>query len=98
MFYPGLPQGARDYPRRVAANAFAVGSYIRRPTHFSRHSIKAVDDFAEEPGPAFRLVDPNLDQAGGGDIVVALAYLVSGAEIRRQLPIVREQLAQHRLR
>ena len=33
----------------------------------------------QEPGAALRLVDPRFDQAGGRDIVVALAYIVRRA-------------------
>src|SRR5918996_5343732 len=52
----------------------------------------------QKPRPPFALVDPNLDQTGGRDIVVSIAHLVYGAQAPRQLLVVVAQLADHLLR
>src|SRR5262249_18742096 len=53
------------------------------------------DDLAQEPAAALGLVDPVLDQAGGGDIVVFLVRLVGGTKFSRQLLVVGAQLSEH---
>ena len=51
--------------------------------------------FKEEPGASLGFVDPNLEQAGGGDIVMFVAKLVRFPHPPRQLAVVLAQLRQH---
>jgi hypothetical protein len=52
----------------------------------------------QEPRPLFALVDPNLDQTGGRNIVVPIANLVCRSQASRQLLVIFAQLADHFLR
>ena len=52
-------------------------------------------DLGQEPGSAFSLVDPVLDQAGGGDVVVLIAEIMSGTKFSCELLVVVEKLGQH---
>jgi len=52
----------------------------------------------QEPGAAFRLIDPDFDQAGSRDVVVAVAKFMRLAEQSSQFQIVRAKLQQHLLR
>jgi len=54
-------------------------------------------DLRQEPRPSFALVDPNLDQTGGRDIVMAVANLMGGSQNTRQLLVVIAQFADHLL-
>jgi hypothetical protein len=47
----------------------------------------------QEPGPPLTLVDPILDQAGGGNVVVPVTNLMGGTQKPGQLQIVVGQLA-----
>ena len=47
----------------------------------------------QEPGPPLTLVDPILDQAGGGNVVVPVTNLMRGTQKPSQLQIVGGQLA-----
>src|SRR5215831_18966499 len=49
----------------------------------------------EEPVAPFRLVDPSLDQAGGGHISVLVTNSVCLTQTRRQLLIVFTQFSEH---
>src|SRR5262249_20568053 len=49
----------------------------------------------QEPGPPLGLVDPVLDQAGAGHVVVLVANRVGLAQARRQLLVVVAQLREH---
>jgi len=46
--------------------------------------IPSAAGFEQEPGAPFRLVNPDFDQAGGGDVFVILTNVVSLAKSRRQ--------------
>ena len=75
----------------------------RRRRHRRRPSDGLVSaplagDFAEEPDTAFCLVDPVLDEACGGDVVVFIAEGVGGHQKSRQLLIVIMELGEHGLR
>src|SRR5262245_58487122 len=59
------------------------------------HTSAGADVLEQEPGPSFGLVDPDLDDAGGGDVVVLLANAVSGPHGLRELLVVRAQFRQH---
>src|SRR5205823_1785860 len=48
----------------------------------------APSGFVEEPDPFFGFVDPDLDEAGGGDIAMLVTQLVSHAHIGGQLLVV----------
>src|SRR5438445_6008703 len=54
--------------------------------------------FRQEPCPALSLVNPGLDQAGAGDVVVPVADLMREAQRSRQLEVVGGKLRQHVLR
>jgi len=58
-------------------------------------SLEFAGEFVQEPCAAFRLVNPNLNQAAGGDVLVLLTDLVGLAQKSRQLRIVVSQLRQH---
>src|SRR6516162_3566781 len=49
----------------------------------------------QEPGPPLGLVDPVLDQAGAGHVLVLVANRVGLAQARRQLLVVVAQLREH---
>src|SRR6516164_11828633 len=51
--------------------------------------------FEQEPGASLGLVDPVLDQAGAGHVVVFVADRVSLAQARHQLLVVVAQLGKH---
>lgn len=55
-------------------------------------------DLRQEPRSSFGLINPYFDQAGGGDIFVLAANLVSRAQESRQAPAVFEQLGEHVVR
>src|SRR5580704_16016795 len=61
-------------------------------------ALAVSNDLRQEPGSALGLVDPVLDQAGGGDVVVLIADLMSRAQVPGQLQIVGAKLGQHVLR
>src|SRR5262245_8635533 len=65
----------------------------------SRKSIPAKPLALSPPRTRFavRLVDPNLDQTGGGDIVVMVANLVGSPQTSRWLLVVIAKLAYHLL-
>src|SRR5580658_1426491 len=50
--------------------------------------VNAVNNLPEEPGPAFCLVDPDLNQTGRRHVVVVITQFVEGTERCRQLPVV----------
>src|SRR5438094_537035 len=60
-----------------------------------RHSSTSTNDLEQEPGPSLGLVNPVLDQAGGGDVVVLVANGVRGPQRPRELLIVRAEFGQH---
>ena len=60
-------------------------------------ALGTVKDFVEEPRPVFGFVDPVLDQAGGGNIFVLVADLMSSAQVLDQLLVVGQQIGQHGL-
>src|ERR1035438_1495196 len=49
----------------------------------------------QEPGAPLRFVNPDLDEAGGGDVLMFFADAVGLAQTRRQGLIVLAQLSQH---
>jgi hypothetical protein len=53
-------------------------------------------DLIEEPGPLLGFVDPVLEKAGGGDIVVPVANLMGGTQIFGELLVIQEELFEHR--
>ncbi len=59
---------------------------------------EALHDFRQEPGPAFGLINPDLDQTGRRHVVVFLANFMSRAEIARQCLIVGVEFCQHLFR
>ena len=42
-------------------------------------ALEPVNDLGQKPRPAFGLVNPVLDEAGGGHVIVALTYLMRTA-------------------
>jgi hypothetical protein len=70
---------------------YAPRPYVPTPLF----ALGAVKDFVEEPTPVFSFVDPVLDQARGGNIVVLVAHVVSSAQILDQLLVVCQQIGQH---
>ena len=52
----------------------------------------------QEPDPPLGLVDPVLEQAGGGDVAMLVAEIVGLLEVGHQLLVVVAQLGQHVLR
>ena len=63
----------------------------------SNAGISESHDLVEEPGALFGSVDPVLDQAGGGDVIVAVADLVRRTQILCEFPVIDEELPEHRL-
>ena len=61
-------------------------------------SHSALAGFEEEPGPPLGFIDPNFKEAGGGNVAVFIADVVSFAEVRGQRLIVLAQLGKHILR
>src|ERR1700756_4438730 len=49
----------------------------------------------QEPGPPLGLVDPVLDQAGAGHVLVLVANRVGLAQARRQLLVIVAQFGEH---
>src|ERR1700735_2621781 len=72
--------------------AFTVPMQTAAIAGFKRSGTR---DLGQEPGSAFSLVDPVLDQAGGGDVVVLIAELMSGTKFSYELLVVVEELGQH---
>ena len=52
----------------------------------------------QEPHPPLGLVDPVLEQAGGGDVAVLVAEIVGLLQVKRELLVVVAQLGEHVLR
>src|SRR6266513_3987341 len=52
----------------------------------------------QKPGASLGLVDPDLDQAGGGDVAMFLADVVRFAQTRGELLVVLAHLGEHVLR
>ena len=67
----------------------------RHSTVPGAHGVVLMLRFRQEPGPPLTLVDPILDQAGGGNVVVPVTNLMGGTQKPGQLQIVGGQLAQH---
>src|SRR5246127_3075428 len=88
------PQGSsrRSEPRTSVRSS--SGSEFITPLRATKSS-ESLGDFREEPRPALRLIDPDLDEAGGRYIVVFLANFMSRAEISRQRPVIAGELCQH---
>ena len=49
----------------------------------------------QEPGPAFSFVDPDLEQAGGGNVAMLFADIVDFTQARRQVLVVVAQFGKH---
>ena len=54
--------------------------YRRNATGCGRHCLEIAGDLRQEPGPALGLIDPVLDHAGRGDVVVPVANFVRGPQ------------------
>src|SRR5204862_4066008 len=52
----------------------------------------------QKPGTSLGLVDPDLDQAGGGDVAMFLADVVHFAQTRGELLVVLAHFGEHVLR
>src|SRR5438445_1460523 len=52
----------------------------------------------KKPGAPLGFVEPHLDEAGGGDVAVLVAYVMRLAKARRKVPVVLAQLGEHVLR
>ena len=99
--------GQSGRPGKAGSSALEVSNrrnflIIRRFRLIGNCSIGGVrrraGGFEEEPGAAFGLVDPLLDQAGGADVVVLAAGGVDAAQLAHQLAVVVGELGQHVLR
>src|SRR5216683_2920392 len=51
------------------------------------------DNLRQEPGSSLGLVDPVLNQAGGGDVVVPLAKLMRRAIVQKQVVVTKVRTA-----
>src|SRR5579859_7220201 len=90
-------------PRMAAPAApidYVTGNHVRPPPR--RNSVvvalSVLRHLEQEPGAPFGLVDPDLEQAGAGDVVVLIAGVVHGAHDGHQLAVVLAQLGEHVLR
>lgn len=54
--------------------------------------------FEQEPGAPFGFVNPNFDQAGGGDVTLFFADIVGLAQARGKRFAILAQLGEHVLR
>src|SRR5262245_4322257 len=59
------------------------------------HSLAIAGRLEQGPGATLGLVDPVLDQAGAGHVVVLVANRVGPAQAHRQLLVVVAQLREH---
>src|SRR6516225_8044436 len=82
------PPPLRDRPAGVPS--FAV-----RGAPANRSLLCHAGRLEQEPGPPLGLVDPVLDQAGAGHVLVLVANRVSLAQARRQLLVVVAQFGKH---
>ena len=73
MFHSGFPKITRHHPWGVATDTHAIAYVSAATISAADKSVNAFDNFAEEPRPAFRLVDPYFNQAGGRHVVMAIA-------------------------
>ena len=55
--------------------------------------LEVPHDFRQEPGAAFGLVDPILDQAGRGNVIMFFAHLMGEAQETREFAVVGSQIA-----
>ena len=60
--------------------------------------LHLAQNLGQEPRSALGLVDPGFNQARGGDIIIPVADLMSGAKKPCQLHVVVPDLRQHLLR
>src|SRR5437867_4649306 len=81
-------------------SGLALSSVEGRTDSFSSHHdlSRILSYLRQEPRPPLALVDPNLDQTRGSDIVVPIANLVCCSQASRQLLVVIAKLADHFLR
>ena len=89
---------ARLSAGRAPSDSINVGCGIVAPAAANNDlawRLGLASDLRQEPRPPFGLVDPNLDQTGGGDIIVVIANLVCGPQTSRQLLVVIAQFADH---
>ena len=59
--------------------------------------ISEIHYLVEERDALFGFGDPVFNQAGGGDVIVAVADLVRRTQILCELPVIEEELPEHRL-
>src|SRR4051794_15879978 len=78
--------------KRARRNGFVLAYGSMAGRHFTAAA------FEEEPGPPLGFIDPRFDQAGGADVAVLLADVVSFAKARREHSVVLAQFGQHVLR
>src|SRR5215471_7596755 len=97
-FRTGWPASSWLYPKK---RHLAVKFRLFSPT-FALHAGQTsrslpcnAGRFEQEPGTPLGLVDPVLDQAGAGHVVVLVANRVGLAQARRQLLVVVAQLCEH---
>ena len=57
--------------------------------------LEGADGFEEEPAAAFGLVDPDFEEAGGGDVVMVVGDLVGFAHVFNELEVVVVELGEH---
>src|SRR4051812_30165349 len=89
----GIGLAATARPTRAPSGGRCPAAFRSTP---ARHPPPT--GLEQEPGAPLGLVDPNLDQAGGGHVPGVLADVVGLAEARRQRLVVLAQLGQHVLR
>src|ERR1700756_4430665 len=88
------PQGPSRRSEPRTSERSSSGSEFITPLSATKSS-ESLGDFREEPRPPLRLIDPDLDEAGGRYIVVFLANFMSRAEISRQRPVIAGEFCQH---
>src|SRR5262252_9210035 len=103
------PAGDRGVPDRWPASSWLYPNKCRRAVKFRLFSPPFALDagrangslpchagrLEQEPGAPLGLVDPVLDQAGAGHVVVLVANRVGPAQARRQPLVVVAQLREH---
>src|SRR6185437_826655 len=79
-----------DDARKARATAMIVGTLESAP-RFAGLAAR----LEQEPRTAFRLVDPDFDQAGGRDVAMLVAEAVRFSQARGELLVVSAQFGQH---
>ena len=95
---PALMSNVSYFERRMGLLGSCQYAHALRGVGLVAGGIAATAGLEQEPGAPLGFVDPDLDQARGGDVAVLVADVVRLAQARRERLVVLAQLGEHVLR